>query len=146
MRGEDLYVEDGGGRNGIFVNDDRVLLDQKLMDGDKLLRMKDSSPGGTNIPFLFITIACGAISGFHSVVSSGTTCKQLDSEAHACRIGYGAMIMESTVAALVVIAVGAGLSATRHAELLRAPGGAIAAPPCQGSSLVTDRCDDRLLI
>ncbi len=78
-------------------------------------------------PLMFVTIACGAISGFHSVVSSGTTCKQLDNEAHACRIGYGAMIMESTVATLVVIAVGAGLSATRHAELLRAPGGAIAA-------------------
>lgn len=78
-------------------------------------------------PLMFVTIACGAISGFHSVVSSGTTCKQLDNEAHACRIGYGAMIMESVVATLVVIAVGAGLSATRHAELLRAPGGAIAA-------------------
>ncbi len=78
-------------------------------------------------PLMFVTIACGAISGFHSVVSSGTTCKQLDNEAHACRIGYGAMIMESTVATLVVIAVGAGLSAARHAELLRAPGGAIAA-------------------
>jgi carbon starvation protein len=78
-------------------------------------------------PLMFVTIACGAISGFHSIVSSGTTCKQLDSEAHACRIGYGAMIVESTVATLVVIAVGAGLSATRHAELLRAPGGAIAA-------------------
>jgi carbon starvation protein len=78
-------------------------------------------------PLMFVTIACGAISGFHSVVSSGTTCKQLDNEAHACRIGYGAMIMESIVATLVVIAVGAGLSATRHAELLRAPGGAIAA-------------------
>jgi carbon starvation protein len=78
-------------------------------------------------PLMFVTIACGAISGFHSVVSSGTTCKQLDNEAHACRIGYGAMIMESTVATLVVIAVGAGLSVARHAELLRAPGGAIAA-------------------
>jgi carbon starvation protein len=78
-------------------------------------------------PLMFVTIACGAISGFHSVVSSGTTCKQLDTEAHACRIGYGAMILESTVATLVVIAVGAGLSAPRHAELLRAPGGAIAA-------------------
>jgi len=78
-------------------------------------------------PLLFVTIACGAISGFHSVVSSGTTCKQLSSEAHACRIGYGAMLTESLVAALVVVAVGAGLSAPRHAELLRSPGGAIAA-------------------
>ena len=71
---------------------------------------------------MFVTIACGAISGFHSVVSSGTTCKQLDSEAHACRIGYGAMLTESLVATLVVVAVGAGLSASRHAELLRRPG------------------------
>jgi carbon starvation protein len=78
-------------------------------------------------PMLFVTIACGAISGFHSVVSSGTTCKQLADERHACRIGYGAMLLESTVAILVVVAVGAGLSAARHAELLRGPGGAIAA-------------------
>lgn len=78
-------------------------------------------------PMLFVTVACGAISGFHSVVSSGTTCKQLASEGHACRIGYGAMLVESTVAIVVVIAVAAGLSAERHAELLRAPGGAITA-------------------
>lgn len=78
-------------------------------------------------PMLFVTVACGAVSGFHSVVSSGTTCKQLDNESHACRIGYGAMIAESTVAALVVVAVGGGLAASRHAELLRSPGGAIAA-------------------
>jgi carbon starvation protein len=78
-------------------------------------------------PLLFVTIACGAISGFHSVVSSGTTCKQLGSERDACRIGYGAMLLEGAVAVLVVIAVGAGLSAARHAELLRAPGGAITA-------------------
>lgn len=78
-------------------------------------------------PMLFVTIACGAISGFHSVVSSGTTCKQLADERHACRIGYGAMLMESTVAILVVVSVGAGLSAARHAELLRGPGGAITA-------------------
>jgi carbon starvation protein len=78
-------------------------------------------------PMMFVTIACGAISGFHSVVSSGTTCKQLSSEADACRIGYGAMLVESLVAVLVVVSVGAGLSAARHAELLRSPGGAIQA-------------------
>ncbi len=78
-------------------------------------------------PMLFVTIACGAISGFHSVVSSGTTCKQLASEGHACRIGYGAMLVESLVAVLVLVAVGGGLSIERHAELLRAPGGAITA-------------------
>jgi carbon starvation protein len=78
-------------------------------------------------PMLFVTIACGAISGFHSVVSSGTTCKQIASEAHACRVGYGAMLVESLVAVLVLIAVGGGLSVGRHAELLQAPGGAITA-------------------
>jgi carbon starvation protein len=78
-------------------------------------------------PMMFVTVACGAISGFHSVVSSGTTCKQLDRESHACRIGYGAMLLESLVAALVITAVGAGLTASRHAELLRGPGGAITA-------------------
>ena len=78
-------------------------------------------------PLMFVTIACGAISGFHSVVSSGTTCKQLDNERHACRIGYGSMLTESLVATLVVICVGAGLGTARHAELLSAPGGAITA-------------------
>jgi carbon starvation protein len=78
-------------------------------------------------PMMFVTIACGALSGFHSVVSSGTTCKQLDNESHACRVGYGAMLTESLVATLVVVAVGAGITAGRHAELLRGPGGAIAA-------------------
>ncbi|MCL4818400.1 MAG: carbon starvation protein A [Vicinamibacteria bacterium] len=78
-------------------------------------------------PMMFVTIACGALSGFHSVVSSGTTCKQLDNEAHACRVGYGAMLTESLVATLVVVAVGAGITVSRHAELLRGPGGAIAA-------------------
>jgi carbon starvation protein len=78
-------------------------------------------------PLMFVTIACGAISGFHSVVSSGTTCKQLDTETHACRIGYGAMLTESLVATMVVIAVGAGLSVSQHGALLRQPGGAITA-------------------
>ncbi len=78
-------------------------------------------------PMLFVVIACGAISGFHSVVSSGTTCKQLDNEGHACRVAYGAMLTESLVAVLVLIAVGAGLTASRHVELIREPGGAITA-------------------
>ena len=90
--------------------------------------MPSDWPGaGPLWPMLFVTIACGAISGFHSVVSSGTTCKQLGSEAHACRIGYGAMLLESLVAVLVVVCVGAGLTRVEHRELLVAPGGAIGA-------------------
>ena len=59
---------------------------------------------GNLFPFLFITIACGAISGFHSLVSSGTTPKMLDNEQNARLIGYGAMLMESFVAMMALIA------------------------------------------
>ncbi len=60
-------------------------------------------------PMLFVTIACGAISGFHSLVSSGTTSKQLPRMKDARVVGYGAMIMESALGVLAVIAVTAGL-------------------------------------
>lgn len=59
---------------------------------------------GKLFPFLFVTIACGAISGFHSLVSSGTTPKMLDKECDARFIGYGAMVAESLVAVLSLIA------------------------------------------
>jgi len=60
-------------------------------------------------PFLFITIACGAISGFHSLVSSGTSAKQVRTEDDSLFVGYGGMLMEGTLATLVVIAVAAGI-------------------------------------
>ena len=59
---------------------------------------------GSLFPFLFVTIACGAISGFHSLVASGTTPKMLDKESDARFIGYGAMIAESLVGVLALIA------------------------------------------
>ena len=49
---------------------------------------------GSLFPFLFITIACGAVSGFHALISSGTTPKMLENETDARFIGYGAMLME----------------------------------------------------
>src|SRR5438093_255259 len=58
---------------------------------------------GPIFPFVFITIACGAISGFHSLVASGTTPKMIDRESHAL-IGYGAMLMESFVGVIALIA------------------------------------------
>ncbi|PXF61440.1 MAG: carbon starvation protein A [Candidatus Methanogaster sp.] len=61
-------------------------------------------------PFLFVTIACGAISGFHSLVSSGTTVKQLDNEAHAKMIGYGGMLAEGTLSTMAIIACTAGFA------------------------------------
>ncbi|MEO0009620.1 MAG: carbon starvation protein A [candidate division WOR-3 bacterium] len=62
-------------------------------------------------PFLFVTIACGAISGFHSLVASGTASKQIDRESDAKLVGYGGMIAEGILAALVVLAVAAGFGA-----------------------------------
>ncbi len=59
---------------------------------------------GTLFPFLFITIACGAVSGFHSLISSGTTPKLLENENHMPYIGYGGMLMESFVAIMALVA------------------------------------------
>ena len=59
---------------------------------------------GSLFPFLYITIACGAISGFHSLVSSGTTPKMIMRESHVRTLGYGAMLMESFVAIMALIA------------------------------------------
>ncbi|ALE86756.1 MULTISPECIES: carbon starvation CstA family protein [Pseudomonas] len=59
---------------------------------------------GALFPFLFITIACGAVSGFHALIASGTTPKLLDNECNSRYIGYGAMLMESFVAIMAMVA------------------------------------------
>jgi carbon starvation protein len=59
---------------------------------------------GSLFPFLFITIACGAVSGFHALIASGTTPKMIENESHARFIGYGAMLMESFVAVMALVA------------------------------------------
>ena len=74
------------------------------------------------LPFLFITIACGAISGFHALVSSGTSAKQLSKETHATAVGYGSMLIEGFLAVCILIAVGAGLGlsyTTNSGEILQ---------------------------
>ena len=71
---------------------------------------------GTLFPILFITIACGACSGFHSIVSSGTTSKQLDKESDARKIGYGAMLIEGLVAVIALFTVAMMAS---NADILR---------------------------
>lgn len=60
--------------------------------------------GGSLFPFVFITIACGAISGFHALIASGTTPKLIDSERYIPMIGYGAMLLESFVAIMAMVA------------------------------------------
>ncbi len=57
-------------------------------------------------PFVFVTIACGACSGFHSLVASGTTAKQLDNEKDAVPVGYGAMLLEGILGVIAMISVG----------------------------------------
>lgn len=59
---------------------------------------------GTIFPFCFITIACGAVSGFHALISSGTTPKLIAKESHAWSVGYGAMLLESFVAIMAMVA------------------------------------------
>ena len=61
------------------------------------------------LPFLFVVIACGAVSGFHAMVSSGTTSKQLNRESDALFVGYGSMLFEGGLAVLVLIACTAGI-------------------------------------
>ena len=61
---------------------------------------------GTLFPALFITVACGACSGFHSLIATGTSSKQLDNEKHAKAIGYGSMLIESALGIVALIAVG----------------------------------------
>ncbi|HDY90483.1 MAG TPA: carbon starvation protein A [bacterium] len=70
-----------------------------------------SSPEGAPpiLPFLFVIIACGAISGFHSIVSSGTSAKQISCETDAQAVGYGSMLLEGALAILVIISVTAGI-------------------------------------
>ena len=66
---------------------------------------------GTLFPILFVTVACGAISGFHSLVSSGTSSKTVKNEKDMLKVGYGAMILESLLAVLALCVAGAAAAA-----------------------------------
>jgi carbon starvation protein len=94
--------------------------------------VNDVPEGSLSIfPFLFITIACGAISGFHSLVSSGTTAKQIDKETDARYVGYMGAVGEGSLATGAVLATTAGVAATRadwdalYPDYTTAAGGAL---------------------
>lgn len=72
-------------------------------------------------PFLFITIACGAISGFHCLVSSGTSSKQLENEVDAQAIGYGSMLLEGALAVVVILACCAGVGMGKTVPMEKTP-------------------------
>lgn len=69
-------------------------------------------------PMLFITIACGAISGFHALVSGGTTSKQVSCERDARRIGFGGMLLEGFLATMVLLAIGSSLSLDQYLDIV----------------------------
>ena len=95
---------------------------------------KSFDVGGTTgmlFPFLFVTIACGACSGFHGLVCSGTTSKQIDRESHTRPIGYGAMLAEGFVAFIALVTV---MIASRE-MLFSADGKAISAGKIYGNGI-----------
>lgn len=84
-----------------------ILIMRPTLQMPALTRFIDGSGpvwAGDLFPFLFITIACGAVSGFHALIASGTTPKMLANENQACFIGYGGMLMESFVAIMALVA------------------------------------------
>jgi carbon starvation protein len=90
---------------------------------------------GSLFPFLFITIACGSVSGFHALISSGTTPKLIASEAHAPIIGYGAMLMEAFVAIMAL--VGASILDPGIYFAMNSPAAVLGADPASAAAAVT---------
>ena len=106
-----------------FINGMQLFIGLFLLYGSVLLVMPDISAPAFNdrlpddapslVPLLFVTIACGAVSGFHGIVSSGTTSKQLDKEPDARFVGYLGAVGEGSLALITIVAVsGALLAAT----------------------------------
>jgi carbon starvation protein len=87
-----------------------LMVGQPAFDAPALVSAPEGAP--PMLPYVFIIVACGAVSGFHGLVSSGTTAKQLDKETDALPIGYGAMIGESLLGLLAVLACTAGFGSS----------------------------------
>jgi carbon starvation protein len=90
-------------------------------------------------PMMFITIACGAISGFHCLVAGGTTGKQLAKETDARRVGYNAMLMESLLSVCVLLALGAVMAFTDYKAIVWPTDPAVKSNPILGFSLAAGR-------
>jgi carbon starvation protein len=100
LNGHQLFIALGLMAFGILVSRPEIVapaINHNIADAPPLL------------PFLFITVACGAVSGFHSLVSSGTSAKQLSKEGQAQIIGFGSMLLEGLLAVFVIVAVAGGL-------------------------------------
>ena len=92
---------------------------------------------GSLFPFLFITIACGAVSGFHALISSGTTPKMVENETHVRMIGYGGMLMESFVA-IMALAAAASLD-TGVYFAMNSPAALIGTDAAQAAAVITNQ-------
>ncbi len=90
-------------------------------------------------PMMFITIACGAISGFHSLVGGGTTCKQLSNETDARKISFNSMLLESLLAVCVLIALGVGLTFADYKMIVWPSDPMLKSNPILGFSLAAGR-------
>jgi carbon starvation protein len=90
-------------------------------------------------PMMFITIACGAISGFHCLVAGGTTGKQLSAEPDARRVGYNAMLLESMLSVCVLLALGAVMAFTDYKAIVWPTDPAVRSNPILGFSLAAGR-------
>lgn len=87
-----------------------------------------TSASGMMFPVLFVSVACGALSGFHSLVSSGTSSKMVENEADAVKVGYGAMVVESFVGILAIIVAGIMFSDMNTAGMGTLNGGVASTP------------------
>ena len=90
-------------------------------------------------PMMFITIACGAISGFHSLVGGGTTCKQLSLETDARKISFNSMLLESLLAVCVLLALGVGLTFADYKMIVWPSDPGLKSNPILGFSLAAGR-------
>ncbi len=106
-----LYASAIGGSVGIVIGGNKIIYPAYIAFNIN---------GSYLYPILFVTVACGAISGFHSLVSAGTTSKQLDKEPDAKLIGYGGMVIEGLVAVIALSTVMI-ISKERYAELIKNP-------------------------
>ncbi|MEI7905008.1 MAG: carbon starvation CstA family protein, partial [Candidatus Firestonebacteria bacterium] len=88
-------------------------------------------------PFLFITVACGAISGFHSLVSGGTTSKQISRESDAKKIAFGGMLLEGLLAVGVLVAIGCGIMFKDYAGIVFPVDPSVKSNPILAFSLAT---------